>query len=137
MSASDGASDGSVFWEIPNRWRKPGERSAMRWIEIDAEGYIPREVELDDELQPLDITRPGEYGVWNDTPNPPAPPGTSQFDALWGDLGSEISREDFEAIYGRADAQLPLKGTGCAVANALVVLSATVTLVVPLPLFLG
>ena len=124
-----------MFWQIPNRWRRPGERSAARWIEIDAEGYIPREIEVDDELQPLDITRPGEYGVWNDTPNPPAPPGTPQFDALWGDLGTEISREDFEAIYARADAQLPLKAAsaGCALATALVVLCATAALVIPLP----
>jgi hypothetical protein len=138
VSASDGTSGGSVFWRIPNRWRKSGERTAEWWIEIDAEGYIPREIELDDERYPLSVTRPEAYGLWNDSQIARTPSGTPEFDAQWGDLGSEISREEFEATYARADAMLPVKAatSGCALLLAVMPLCAIVSLLGPLRHFL-
>ena len=139
MSASDGTSGGSVFWRIPNRRRKSGERTAEWWIEIDAEGYIPREIELDDKGLPLRVTRPEQYGLWNDSPIPRTPPGTPEFDAQWDDLGTEISREAFEATYARADAVLPVKAatSGCALLLAVMPLCAVASLLDPLRRFLA
>jgi hypothetical protein len=43
-------------------------------LEIDPEGYIPREVGLTADGTPTYVTRPGEYGVWNDSPMTRIPP---------------------------------------------------------------
>jgi hypothetical protein len=100
----------SIFWRIPNdKPRSKRDREAMSMIEIEADGAIPREISLAADGTPLDITRPGEYGFWNDSPIPVSPPGSPQFAETWGTLGSEISREEFEDAYSRADALLPQK----------------------------
>lgn len=104
-----GDSRGSVFWRIPNVDPDKGDREAESQIEITAEGYVPREVLLGDDGTPLDITRPGEYGIWNDSPIPLSPPGTPQFAETWGAWGTEISQEEFEETYARADTALPQK----------------------------
>jgi hypothetical protein len=133
VSASDATSRESVFWRIPNRWRKSGERTAEWWIEIDAEGYIPREIELDDERRALSVTRLEEYGLWNDSAIARTPPGTPEFDRLWGDLGGEISREEFEATYARAAAQLRVNaaGSGCALSIVVIVVCGAVLVLDP------
>lgn len=117
---------GSIFWRIPNRGpRSRRDREIEFMIEIEADGTIPREVSLGAGGKPLDITRPGEYGTWNDSPIPLSPPGSPQFEEAWGAWGSEISRDEFEAAYARADATLPEKhGSGwlsCIVVLALMV----------------
>jgi hypothetical protein len=100
----------SIFWRIPNdEPRRKGDREAVSMIEIDADGWIPREISLAADGTPLDITRPGEYGVWNDSPIPLSPPGSPQFAETWGAWGSEMSREEFEDAYERADRLLPEK----------------------------
>ena len=100
----------SIFWRIPNdkpRWKR--DRQAVSMIEIEADGGIPREISLAADGSPLDITRPGEYGFWNDSAIPLSPPGSPQFAETWGAWGGEISREEFEEAYARADETLPPK----------------------------
>jgi hypothetical protein len=53
------------------------------------------------------VTRPGGYGRWNDGSAWQAQPGTPAFEALWGEIGTPIGREVFEAAYAAADARLP------------------------------
>lgn len=76
-------------------------------LEIDPEGYIPREIGLAEDGTAVYVTRPGEYGRWNDSPIERAAPGTTAFDEQWGRLGGKISREDFETVFAKADATLP------------------------------
>ena len=80
-------------------------------LEIDAAGYIPREVGLAPDGHPTYVTRPGEYGVFNDSPMPRTPPGTAAFDDQWLALGRPIDQREFEELYARADATLP-RSTG-------------------------
>ena len=98
----------SIFWRIPNdkpRWKRDREAESM--IEIEADGGIPREISLAADGTPLDITRPGERGFWNDSAIPLSPPGSPRFAATWGARGAEISRQEFEEAYSRADKMLP------------------------------
>ena len=100
----------SIFWRIPDDklgWKR--DRQTVSMIEIEADGGIPREISLAADGSPLDITRPGEYGFWNDSAIPLSPPGSPQFAETWGAWGDEISREEFEEAYARADATLPPK----------------------------
>ena len=76
-------------------------------LEIDSEGYIPREIGLAEDGTAVYVTRPGEYGRWNDSPIARAAPGTTAFDGQWRQLGVEISREDFETDFAKADATSP------------------------------
>lgn len=85
----------------------PKDRVAVTFLEIDPEGHIPREIGLAEDATPVYVTRPGEYGRWNDSPMPRTPPGTAAFEEQWGRLGLPISAADFEAVYARADATLP------------------------------
>ena len=87
---------------------------AIVLLEVDREGYIPREVGIiprevgiADDGTPVYVTRPGEYGRWNDSDLPRIPPGRSEFDELWRPLGTEITAREFEAAYGPAAATLP------------------------------
>jgi hypothetical protein len=82
---------------------------ALSMIEIESDGVIPREISLAADGTPLDITRPGEYGFWNDSAVPLSPPGSPQFAETWGAWGGEISRQEFEEAYSRADKTLPQK----------------------------
>ena len=70
-------------------------------VEIEPNGYVPREVGLDSEGNPTFITRPGEYPISDF----PAPHGSAEFEALFG-LAYPISSAEFEEAYAAADAEL-------------------------------
>jgi hypothetical protein len=118
----------SIFWRIPNdKPRSKRDRQAVSMIEIEADGRIPREISLAADGSPLDVTRPGEYGFWNDSPIPLSPPGSLEFAETWAAWGGEISREEFEEAYARADEALPpktqagsLEMVGCVIVLAVV-----------------
>ena len=97
----------SVFLRISESENGSRDQVATTLLEIDREGYIPREVGLAEDGRPVYVTRPGEYGRWNDSLGARTPPGTPAFDEQWGRLGSEIGNGDFEAIFAEADAALP------------------------------
>ncbi len=99
--------EGSVFLRIVGVQDRSKVPVAISLIEIDQEGYIPREVGLGEDGTPVYVTRPGEYGRWNDSPMPRTPPRSPGFANAWGRLGSPISAEEFESAYGPAAATLP------------------------------
>lgn len=99
--------DGSVYLRVTDvDWGKRS-RVVASLIEVDAEGYIPREVDVAGDGRPIRVTRPGDYGEWNDSPIPIGPPGSEQFERNWGPSPPVISRAEFEAVYARADSLLP------------------------------
>jgi len=97
----------SVFLRISEVTEGSKDPVVTTLLEIDPDGYIPREIGLAKDGTAVYVTRPGEYGRWNDSPIERAAPGTTAFDEQWGRLGVEISREDFETVFAKADATLP------------------------------
>lgn len=88
----------------------PSTKSPEEWfVEVDHEGYIVREIEFDTEGQPVKITRPGEYGMWNDSDlGPRVPPDSEASRNLWDSVGAtDVSGDTFEARWAIADAALP------------------------------
>lgn len=61
----------------------------------------------DTQGRPSTCQRPSTPVLWNDSPFPPTPTVSPEFLEEWGGLGAEISRDEFEAIYARADAKPP------------------------------
>ena len=78
---------GTVFWRITEVEFCDGVESL---IEIQADGSVLREVDIATDGTPIRITRPGEWGVWNDDPYPPTPTDAEEFQSEWSALGSEI-----------------------------------------------
>jgi hypothetical protein len=106
VAASDDEIE-SVFLRIDEgtvESRKDTRRTYL--IEINADGGIPREIGLAADGHATYVTRPGEYGLWNDSPIPATPLGTPEFESQWGGY-PRISREEFEGLYSQADAVLP------------------------------
>jgi len=101
---------GSRFLRIP--MEPPRTPSPEEWlIEIDDNGYIVREIELDQHGRPVKITRPGEYGMWNDSDlGPRMPPNSEASRNLWNSVGAiDISPDAFETVWRLADAALPTR----------------------------
>lgn len=78
-------------------------------VEVDREGWVPRQVLLTSDGRPREAIGPPnttpferEFGYDYDE-RPPAPPGTAEFDEFWGS-GTIIDREEFERIFARAKA---------------------------------
>jgi hypothetical protein len=96
---------GSVFlrWDLhPSRFRE--HRTSVKLFEMDKDGLVPREVDLDFHGRPS-ATGPDEptsfgYEIGGDIPQ--APPGSPEF-AFWS-FATPISREEFEAAFGAAKA---------------------------------
>jgi hypothetical protein len=100
-------SDTSVFLRIPEPEGSGRGRVVASLVEIDREGFIPREIGLAADGTPVYVTRVGEYGIWNDSPIPRAAPGTPEFEEQWGGMGSPITRSEFDAVFDQADRTLP------------------------------
>jgi hypothetical protein len=105
-----GERDTSVFLRIdtsrggPRRVGNLIEVASL--IEVDLDGYIPREVGVTADAVPTYVTRSGEYGVFNDSALPRIAPGSAEFDKQWA-FAERITREDFERVYEPAAAELP------------------------------
>ncbi len=97
----------SLFLRIDETEFGGNRREVATLVEIVPSGRIPREVGLAADGTPTYVTRPGEYGIWNDSPIPYPPMGTPDFDMNWRHMGTPISREEFERVYAAADAILP------------------------------
>lgn len=106
-SAATGNGRASVFLRLEEIDAAPDGRLAATLIEVDVEGYIPREVGLAKDGTLLHVTRPGEYGQWNDRDSGGPPLGTPAFDEAWGVKVTPVSADTFEAIFAKADATLP------------------------------
>lgn len=94
----------SVFLRIEETGQ---DQVAATLIEIDEDGDIPREVGVAEDGTPVYVTRPGEYGRWNDSEYERAKPGTAAFEEVWAALGTPISAKDFESTFAEGDASLP------------------------------
>ena len=84
----------------------PRSRKAIEWlIEIDPEGFVLREIEFDSAGRVSKITRPGEFGMWNDSQlGPRVPPFSDQAIELWESVGAiDVSRRVFEAAWLEAE----------------------------------
>ena len=101
----DASTNGSVFLRIPMSERTRRGRIVACLLELDSEGYIPREIDVIEGDVPVRVTRPGEYGQWNDAPMPRVAPGTPEFRERWRGA-VEISTAEFEGIYQLADRTL-------------------------------
>jgi hypothetical protein len=97
----------SVYLRIKNSGPPAKDGAVATLIEIGPAGYIPREVGVAEDGTPIYVTRPGEYGRFNDSPMPRTPPDDPAFEGIWGAIGSRITANEFESIYARADATLP------------------------------
>jgi hypothetical protein len=81
----------------------PGLRSegVRRWsLEIDADGYIVRELGMDENDRPLRKTNRGDYGLWNDSDIPRLVPGSESYRKFVESVKArEIVGEDFERLF--------------------------------------
>jgi hypothetical protein len=80
-AAQADSTPGTVFWRITEAGP---DHDVDSLIEIEADGSISREIDIAADGTPIRITRPGEYGQWNDSPYPPTPTGSQQFQEEWG-----------------------------------------------------
>ena len=98
---------GSVFLRVDHPSAGRGSQQIVATLlEVEADGWIPREVGLAADGTPIYVTRPGEYGVFNDSGMSLVPPGTAEFDVRWR-LAKQIPQEEFERAFGPAAAVLP------------------------------
>jgi hypothetical protein len=98
--------DGSVYIRFDDHATSGGDRVVTYLLEIDKDGYIPREIGLAEDESPVYVTRLGEYGRWNDSPMPRTPPGSMSFHNAFPNAAS-ISRAEFESVFDEADRTLP------------------------------
>jgi hypothetical protein len=84
----------------------PRASSPTRWlIEIDRDGYIVREIEFDFEGAVIAITRPGEYGMWNDSDlGPRVAPYSDESNRQWASIGAiDVPPGTFETAWLEAE----------------------------------
>jgi hypothetical protein len=87
---------GSVFLRVGNDL-----------VEVDSEGWVPRQVRLTSDGRPREAIGPPrttrfDEEIGYDGPTPLAPPGTTEFDEWWGSRGIAIPREEFESVFAQA-----------------------------------